>query len=162
MKKAILVLVLVALPAMVFADFYLGPTAMYKNNPLLLQTVVPEIGDIAFGGEARLNLSIFEGQLMALYNFNQSLNTYLDLGIVINIAVVSLGVGVGPNLFVNFMANTPEVAMFGFNAKAHVDLNLGIVKISAYYLILLESLSVSNIMDSLNFGTVGLSVLFKL
>ncbi len=99
---------------------------------------------------------------MALYNFNQSFNTYLDLGIVVNIAVVSLGVGVGPNLFINFMTNMPEVASFGFNAKAHADLNLGMLKISVYYLIIIESLSVSNIMDSLNFGTVGLSLLFKL
>ncbi len=60
MKKAILVLVLAALPAALFAQFYLGPTAMYKGNPQMLAAAVPELGDIAFGGEARLDISIFE------------------------------------------------------------------------------------------------------
>jgi hypothetical protein len=161
MKKLAVILLLVALPMALFADFYLGPTAMYKGNPQML-TTVPNAGDLAFGAEARLNLSLFEGQAMALYNLNQSINTYLDVGLVLNLAIVSVGVGVGPNFFVNFMPGAPEAASFGFNAKAHVDLNLGGIKISGYYMVILESISVANIQDSLNFGTAGISLLFKL
>jgi hypothetical protein len=54
MKILLIVLLLIALPMALFAQqFYLGPTAMYKDNPQMLSTAVPESGDIAFGAEDR-------------------------------------------------------------------------------------------------------------
>jgi len=163
LKKLLFVLTLAVIPMAVFADFRIGATAMYKGTPQALVSVVPnDVGAFAFGAEARLGISILEGQAMALYNFNRSFDTYLDVGIALDIAILTIGVGVGPNIAVNLIPSAPEAASFGFNGKAHVDLNLGKFTISGYYMIILDRLDMTNIQDNLTLGNVGLSVLLKL
>jgi hypothetical protein len=164
MKKIIIVLLLLVLPMTMFAQFYLGASALYKGDPLGIPNLTPDpsiVDNLAFGIDARLNVAIFEAQLLALYNLDQSFNTYLDVGIVLNIAIISIGAGVGPNLVINFMSGALETVSFGFNGKVHADINLGNFKISAYYMFLIDSISIPSITSEMYAGNVGLSLMFK-
>jgi hypothetical protein len=149
-----------------FAQFYIGVSAMYKSDPVTLPSVTPDpsiVDNLAFGADLKLQLSIFEVQALALYNLDQSFNTYLDVGVALDIAgILTLGAGVGPNFIIDFESGSPEPFGFGFNGKIHADLNLGGIKISAYYLFLIDSISVADIQTKMYAGNVGLSVLFKL
>lgn len=163
MKKLIIVLVLITLPMAAFAQFYLGATAFFKGDPLGLQNPTPSIVDnLAFGADAKLKLAILEGQATALYVLNNSFNVFLDVGIILDIAIVSVGAGVGPNFLLDFSSGAPESFAFGFNGKVHVDLNLDPIKISAYYLFLLDSITIADIKEKMYAGNVGLSILFML
>lgn len=164
MKKLIIALVLIALPISLFAQFFIGPTAFYKGSPVEMPTIDQTFVDqLSFGVDTKIQLSILEIQGMALYNLNQSFNCYLDAGIVLDIAVVSLGAGIGPNFLINFAAGAPEAFGFGFNGKIHADINIDIIKISVYYMFLIDSISsVDGITANMYAGNIGLSVLFKL
>ncbi len=169
MKKIIIILVLLLLPMSMFAQFYIGASAMLKGDPLNPPTIVwydtnSLLDNFAFGVDARVNLSIFEIQALALYNLNQSFNAYLDVGIVLNIAIVSIGAGVGPNFVVVFNTAAPAVDTFGFgfNGKVHADINLGSFKISVYYMFLMDNLSVADLTSNMYAGNAGLSLMFKL
>jgi hypothetical protein len=167
MKKIIIALLLLVLPMTMFAQMYLGVSGLYKSDPLTIPSVQwtdPNtiVDNLAFGLDARVNLAIFEVQALALYNLNQSFNAYLDAGIVLNIAIISIGAGIGPNFVVNFNSGAPEGFQFGFNGKIHADINLGNFKISAYYLFLMDNISVTDITGNMYAGNVGLSLMFKL
>jgi hypothetical protein len=167
MKKLIVLVLLLVLPLSLFAQgFYLGVDAMFKGDYMELPSGFSNPGSIvhnlAFGAEARFTFAIFEAQAMALYNLNQSFNTYLDVGLCLDIAIISLGIGVGPNFVINFWSGAPAAAGFGFNGKAHVDLNLGSFKISVFYLLLVDSLNFPTFSQNLRLGNAGLALLFKL
>jgi hypothetical protein len=163
MKKIMIVLVLLALPMSMFAQFYIGPSAMYKGDPMTPPAVTPDLVDhFSFGADLKLQLSIFEVQALALYNLGNSFNTYLDVGIAFDLAIVTIGAGVGPNFVISFNSGVEDPVAFGFNGKVHVDLNLGGIKISAYYMFLLDNLSVADVESQMYAGNVGLSLLFKL
>jgi hypothetical protein len=164
MKRIIIVLLFIALPMSMFAQFYLGPTAMYKGDPMDLPGTTPDyslIDHLAFGADVKLQISLFEVQALAMYNFNNTFNVYLDAGIALDLAIVTIGAGIGPNFYVS-LDDVPDPVGFGFNGKVHVDLNLGGVKISAYYMFLIDNITVSNIESQMYAGNVGLSLLFKL
>jgi hypothetical protein len=167
MKKIIIVLLLLVLPMTMFAQFYLGVSGLYKSDPLTIPSIQwtnPStiVDNLAFGVDARFDVAIFEAQVLALYNLNQSFNAYLDVGLVLNIAIISIGAGVGPNFVVNFNSGAPEYFQFGFNGKVHADINLGNFKISAYYLFLIDNITVADITGNMYAGNVGLSLMFKL
>jgi len=163
MKKLLIVLVLITLPMAVFAQFYLGATAFYKADPVGLQNPTPSIVDnLAFGADVKLKLAILEGQATALYVLNNSFNVFLDVGVIFDIAILSIGAGVGPNFLIDFSSGAPQAFGFGFNGKAHVDLNFDPIKISVYYIFLLDSITVADIKEKMHAGNVGLSILFML
>lgn len=166
MKRIIIVLLLLLLPMSMFAQLYLGVSAMYKSDPLTLPSVTPDpsiVDNLAFGADLKIQLAIFEIQALALYNLDQSFNTYLDVGLAFDIAsVLTIGAGVGPNFVISFVSGAPEPFGFGFNGKIHADLNLGGIKISAYYLFLVDNITVADLTSQMYAGNVGLSVLFKL
>ncbi|MBN2351987.1 MAG: hypothetical protein JXD23_05405 [Spirochaetales bacterium] len=165
MKKIIIILMLLLLPMSMFGQFFLGASALYKGDPLGIPSITPDpsiVDNLAFGADIRVNLAIFEAQALALYNLDQSFNCYFDLGIVLNIAIVSIGAGVGPNFVVSLASGTPEPFAFGFNGKIHADINLGSFKISAYYMFLIDNISIPDITSQMYAGNVGLSLMFKL
>ncbi|MEJ2663807.1 MAG: hypothetical protein P8107_07160 [Spirochaetia bacterium] len=166
MKKLILLLLLVTLPLGLFAQFYLGGSALYKEDPKYLQDVQSAdqsfFNDLALGAEARLKLGMFEISGLALYEFDNAFDVYLDAGVSFDIAILTIGAGIGPNFIIQADPDAPESTSIGFNGKIHADLNLGDIKISAYWLILVESLSYKDFSDNLTAGNVGVSVLFKL
>lgn len=163
MKKLIIALVLIALPISLFAQFYIGPTAFFKCDPSSVSVADIQLDNFAFGLDTKIQLSIFEIQGTALYNFGQQFNVFLDAGIVLDIAIVSIGAGVGPNFLINLDPSALEAFGLGFNGKVHVDLNIDIIKISLYYVFLIDNLlDPATIADNMYFGNVGLSLLFKL
>jgi hypothetical protein len=163
MKKLMLMLMLVLLPLGLFAQFYIGGSALYKEDPEYLQDPDDTLfDDMAFGGEIRLQFSLLELSALALYEFDGAFDVYVDAGVAFDIAILTIGVGVGPNFIFQADPDAPEPTSIGFNGKIHVDINLGDIKISGYWLFLVESLSYEEFEDNLTLGNIGVSVLFKL
>jgi len=139
---------------------------LYKEDPKYLQDIQPSdqpfLLHLALGGEARLKLSLLEGSALVLYELDNAFDVYLDVGVSLDLALLTIGAGIGPNFIIQADPDAPEPTSFGFNGRVHADLNLGDIKISAYWLILVESLSYKNFEDNLTAGSVGVSVLFKL
>jgi hypothetical protein len=166
MKKLILLGLLVTLPLGLFAQFYLGGSALYKEDPKYLQDAQPGdqtfFNDLALGAEARLKLGLIEGSALALYELDNAFDVYLNVGVSFDLALLTIGAGIGPNFIIQADPDAPEPTSFGFNGRVHADLNLGDIKISAYWLILVESLSYQDFSDNLTAGNIGVSVLFKL
>jgi hypothetical protein len=163
MKKLMLIVMLLALPLGLFAQFYIGGSALYKEDPEYLQD--PDdtfIDDLAFGAEVRMQFSIIEGSALALYEMDGAFDVFLDVGVAFDIALFTIGAGIGPNFIIQADPDAPEPTSFGFNGKIHADLNLGDIKVSAYWLFLVESLSYEDFEENLTFGNIGVSVLFKL
>lgn len=163
MKKLMLIVMLLALPLGLFAEFYLGGSALYKEDPEYLQDPDDTIfDDMAFGAEARLKIAMFEGSALALYEFDGAFDVYLTVGLAFDVAILTIGAGIGPNYIIQTDPDAPDPTAFGFNGKIHVDVNLGDIKISGYWLFLIENLAAEDIEESATFGNIGVSVLFKL
>ncbi len=164
MKKIILIVILLALPLGLFAEFYIGGSALYKEDPEYLQDIQDDsfVNDLAFGAEARLKIFMFEGSALALYEFDNAFDVFVSLGVSFDLALFTIGAGIGPNFVFQIDSDAPEPMSIGFNGKIHVDLNLGDIKVSAYWLMLVESLSYEEFENNLTFGNIGVSVLFKL
>jgi len=155
MKKAILILMILIIPAALFADVRVGPTAYY-NFPLLQdeQYHPPELegvdlSDFTFGADFRVKLFIFNLQATALFTPGASAGTftlpasadlYLDGGLAFDLAILRLGVGVGPN-FTFFFGDADTISnptSMGMNLKATADLLLGPVSLGLSYLTQLD------------------------
>lgn len=163
MKKIILIVMLLALPLGLFAEFYIGGSALYKEDPEYLQDPDDTMfDDLAFGAEARLKIFMFEGSALALYEFDNAFDVFVSLGVSFDLALFTIGAGIGPNFVFQIDSDAPEPTSFGLNGKIHVDLNLGNIKISGYWLILVENLAYEEFVNNLTFGNIGVSVLFKL
>jgi hypothetical protein len=144
MKKLIVVLVIALLPTLAFAlDFQIGGTAMYKGNWTDLKTTTPTLDDFTFGGEARLSFGLLQGAAAVLYypdDVASSLKVLTDIGVTLNLAIVRLGAGIGPNFFIP-LEGTVSTVPVGFNLKAAVDLQLGKLSLGVVGYYYLDSLS---------------------
>ena len=162
MKKIILIVMLLALPMGLFAQFYLGGSVLYKEDPEYLQDLQEEsfFNELAFGAEARLQIAMIQGSALALYEFDGALDVFLTVGLAIDVAILTVGAGVGPNFIIQLDSDVSDATTFGFNGKIHADLNLGDIKVSAYWLMIVEDLA--DLENSITFGNLGVSVLFKL
>jgi len=67
MKKLLVLLLVVVLPAFAFADFQIGAVGMYKGTMAQLKAKDVGLEDFTFGAEARLKLSLFQAGVSALY-----------------------------------------------------------------------------------------------
>jgi hypothetical protein len=139
MKRVILILaVLVILPVAVFADWGIGGAAFYKSPVLLGQPVDTSnvnVDQFSFGGDLRLKLGWFQADGLVLYSGGEvdSLNAYLDAGVALDVAILRLSLGVGPNFVYNFDgSSSPWQA--GLNAKVGADLKLGPVSFGLSYI----------------------------
>lgn len=164
---------LLVFPVLVFADFQFGPVMQYKV-PISAESQVPgkdtvSINDFSFGADARLNMSFLQLTTYALYNPGDSSHNmpgsaklYLDGGICVDIAIVRLGVGLGPNFIVNFHPSSITSQVNG-NIRFAADLMLGDVALSAVYLVE-ANLTKAGIHEAFRdiHGQLGLSLLFKL
>jgi len=162
MKKLILILlVTMILPVAVFADVGIGGAAFFKSPVLIGQPVVTgslNVDQLSFGGDLRLKLGWFQAEALLLYSAgaSSSLNMYLDAGIALDVAIVRLSVGAGPNLATNF-GGSPAVQA-GLNAKVGADLMLGPISVGAAYIM---SLDLDNgISLKTSSGLLGVNVLF--
>ena len=177
MRKALLFIVLIALPCMAFAEFQIGPTALYNaifspnaayTTGMYAMSTGLTLSDFTFGADARLKLGLFQACAMGLvspgvYGWPTEIELYLDLGIAIDIWFIRLGLGAGPNLIVATGSNISSTYVGG-NVKLSGDIMFGDVALSLNYLMYLQDFSQNSIrylMYNLE-GNFGVSLLFKL
>jgi hypothetical protein len=162
MRKWILVLaVLAVLPVAAFAELGLGGAAFYKSPVLLGQPIDVanvNVNQFSFGGDARFKLGWLQVEGLVLYSAGdaQSLNIYLDGGLALDIAILRLSLGVGPNFIVNFGQSSPVQA--GLNAKIGADIKLGSISVGASYLMALNLANGVNVQTGS--GLLGVDVMF--
>ena len=167
MKKLLVVLMILALPALAFADFQLGGTAMYKGMLQDIQSgTTPGIDDFTFGAEARLKLGIFQGAAAVLYygdEFYPSLVALTDVGLSLDVLFLRIGVGIGPNFYIPLEDGGPTGLPVGLNLKGSVDFQLGSISLGLvgyYYLASFEDLNADLFQNAQPW--IGLTALFKL
>jgi hypothetical protein len=168
MKKLVIVLIIALLPALAFAvDFQIGATAMYKG---LLSDIVdgPDgitFGDFTYGGELRLGFGLLQGSAAILYYPDpvaSSLVALTDIGLTVNLVIVRIGAGIGPNFYVPLGGSISGVPV-GLNLKGMVDLQLGKLSLGVvgyYYLASLSDLNKDLFTTAQPW--VGLTLLYKL
>jgi len=162
MKKLILILAaVIILPVAAFADVGVGGAAFFKSPVLIGQPIdsgTVNVNQLSFGGDLRLKLGWFQAEGLLLYSAGNvnSLNMYLDAGVALDLAILRLSVGVGPNLATNFGASPAVQA--GLNAKAGADLMLGPISVGLSYIMALNLDNGINVKTSS--GLLGLDVLF--
>jgi len=164
MKKLVLVLAILAIvSAASFADFGIGGAAFYKSPVLLGQPVDLSnlnVNQFSFGADARFKLGWFQAEGLLLYATGDvdSLNAYLDAGVALDVAILRLSLGAGPNFTYNF--GEPAAVQVGFNAKVGADLMLGPISIGASYIMAM------NLQNGIHIGTssglLGIQILFWL
>jgi hypothetical protein len=171
MRKLFFVLcVLAILPVAVFADspppslisWGIGPAAFYKSPVLLGQptdTNNLNVDQFIFGGDLRFKVSLFQAEALVLYaggNGVNSFDTYLDAGLALDIAILRIDLGIGPNFVYNSGNNSG--AQVGLNAKVGADVLLGPISVGLSYIM---ELNISNgVQVGTGSGLLGLNVMF--
>jgi hypothetical protein len=184
MRKIFIMAMTIFIGGFAFADFQIGPTALY-NLPVMSGPSMMNQGhflsfdDFAFGLDTRLNIWIFQGSAYALFTRGKSANQTdpavphdvrlnMDLGLCFDLLVFRLGAGIGPSFLFSIPYDSgspaiPNPVDYGFNIKLAADLMLGNVALSAVYLTdtALTANGAAQAIQKWN-GRVGLSILFKL
>lgn len=179
MRKALLLVVLITLPLMAFAEIQVGVTALY--NVLFAPNEANSVGmyasqngvsldDFTFGGDARIKLGIFQGSALGLVSpgFNTmptEIELYFDAGLAIDILFLRLGIGLGPNFIIAIGGEgVSKPFFFGGNVKLTGDIMLGGIAVGLNYLMYLPDFSSHSFTYLANNieGNIGFSVLFKL
>lgn len=162
MKKPVLILaVLLILPVAVFADWGIGGAAFYKSPVLLGQPIDTNnlnVNQFSFGGDLRFKLSWFQAEALLLYSAGDvnSLNAYLDAGMALDVAILRLSLGAGPNFTYNVGESSPIQA--GLNAKVGADVKLGPISFGLSYIM---ALNIDNgLYINTGSGLLGVQVLF--
>lgn len=162
MRKLLLILaVMVILPIAVFADLGVGGAAFYKSPVLIGQDKDTEnmnVDQFTFGGDLRLKLGWFQGEILVLYAGGDvnSLNTYLDAGVALDVSILRLSVGAGPNFIYNIGERSP--AQVGLNAKLGADVVVGPVSFGLSYIM---AMNIDNgLYVNTGSGLLGAQVLF--
>jgi hypothetical protein len=172
MKKLVVLLLVVVLPAFAFADFQIGGVGMYKGTMAQLKAKDVGVEDFTFGAEARLKLSLFQAGVSALYypeNIDlmkpPSIVALTDVGISLDVLFLRFGLGLGPNLVIALKDTGAEKPFpVGLNMKLSTDVkigNLSVGLVGFYYL--------DSIKDLKNVGQVfkempwlGITAMFKI
>ncbi|MBN2441306.1 MAG: hypothetical protein JXJ04_08165 [Spirochaetales bacterium] len=178
MRKALFLLILIALPFMAFAELQIGPTALYnvifapdeaRSVGMYARDEGISLADLTFGLDTRLKIGIFQGSAIALFSppageLPTEAEIYLDAGIALDILFLRLGIGVGPNLIIAFDENIDKPVFLGGNVKISADIMLGGIAVSVNYLMYLPEFSkeaLDYLTNNLE-GNIGVSILFKL
>jgi hypothetical protein len=164
MRKLILVLlVMVIVPFAVFADIGVGPAVYFKSPVLIgqpIDTSSVNVNQFSFGADSRLKLGWFQAQALLLYSAGttSSINMYLDAGLALDVAILRLSLGVGPN--VTAVLGSNSVMQAGLNARVGADLKLGPISVGASYIM---ALNISNGIDvQTSSGLLGAQVILWL
>jgi hypothetical protein len=164
-KRVLIVLVLWLIPLLAFAELGLGG-AVYFNSPMLIGQE-PELsglrsGGVSFGGDLRLKLRLLQLEALGLVtveNEATALDLYTDVGLALDLPLLRLSLGAGPN-FTYLFGGAADPTMFGFNLKANADLRLGRLTLGLSYL---TGLIIDDgVAWDLSTGLLGASVLFWL
>lgn len=179
MRKALLLIVLIALPLMAFAELQIGATALY--NVIFAPDEARSVGlyatdngvsldDFTFGADARIKLGILQLSALGLFSpGTQAMPTeiefYFDAGLAIDLLFLRLGIGAGPNFIMAFgNLGVSKPFYFGGNVKLTGEIMIGKVSIGLNYLMYLADFSRESFTYLANNieGNIGLTVLFKL
>jgi hypothetical protein len=142
MKKLFLCLsVMVLLPIMAFADLGIGVATFLKSPVLIGQPIDTEhmnVDQFSFGANLLYKLGWFQVEGLLLYSTGdiQSLNFYLDAGVALDVSILRLSIGAGPN----FVSNLQEshLSQAGLNAKIGADVVVGKVSMGLSYIMALN------------------------
>ena len=161
-RVCVILAVMMILPTFAFAQLALGPAAFLKSPVLLGQAVdVSElnVNQFSFGGDVRYRVGWFQAEGLLLYSLGEvnSLDIFLDAGVALDISIVSLSIGAGPN-FTNNLGQSPPVQA-GLNAKAGADLRLGPVSVGVSY-IMAMTIDDFTVNVKASSGLLGVQVLF--
>lgn len=162
MRKLVLIfMVLVIVPVAVFADWGIGGAAFYKSPVLMGQPIDAQnlnVNQFSFGGDLRFKLSIFQAEALVLFSAGDvnSLNAYLDAGLVFDVAILRLSLGAGPCFSYSFGNSSPTQA--GLNAKAGADILLGPIAVGLSYIMALNVNNGVNV--TTRSGLLGVNVIF--
>jgi hypothetical protein len=166
MKKILSILALLAvLPVFMFAEktgeLGIGGAMFFKSPVLLGQPVDRDslnVNQFVFGGDVRYKLGWFqaEGLLFCATGDISGLNMYLDAGACLDVSILRLSIGAGPNITWNF--NSTPLIQTGLNAKIGADIKLDQISFGLSYIMALTSNEGINIRYSS--GLLGMQVLF--
>ncbi|GAB6089387.1 hypothetical protein [Spirochaeta dissipatitropha] len=165
MKKVFVILFLsVLLPAAAFAQMSIGPAVFLKSPVLVGQEInIDElnVNQFSFGGNARIRVDWFQADALLLYSVGEvdSLDIYLDLGAALDISIVTLSLGAGPNFTANIGDN--RAAQAGLNSKLGVDVRLGELMIGSSYIMALD-INENRVRIEKSSGLLGMHVLFQM
>ena len=175
-RRTICILLLLTIPLLAFADFQLGPS-VYYNHPLLGEDSSDSdfsISNFTFGADARLKLLLFQGTALALYTPGEStdegdiahtIDLHLTGGVAFDIALLRLGLGLGPSILFELGDGADDPASIGTNVRASAELRLRRVGLAFNYLMKFpfKLSDASNIInEDKTRGLFGASVLFSL
>lgn len=162
MRKLILILaVLIAIPAATFAEWGFGAATLYKSPVLIGQSVDTSdlnVNQFSFGGDVRLKLDWFQAEALLVYSAGDtnSLSAFLDAGVGLDLSILRLSIGAGPNFNNNFGSSKPIQA--GLNAKIGADVMLGKVSVGLTYLM---AMNLDNgVQVTTKTGLLGAQILF--
>jgi len=162
-KTLILVLVLVFIPLLSFAELGVGASAFFNSPVLIGQDVdTHELwdGGFTFGGSLRWKfLKLLQLDTLALITLDETpaAGLYADAGLGFDLAILRLSAGVGPTLL--FLGgDAPDWGLVGFNAKANADIKLGPLSVGLSYIMALN-LDDGIALDK-STGMLGANVLF--
>ena len=164
MKKPVIVLAILAIVATAtFADIGIGGAAFFKSPVLIGQPVDLSnlnVDQFSFGGDLRFTLGWFQAEGLVLYSSGavNSLNAYLDAGVALDVAILRLSLGAGPNFAYSFGDSSPMQA--GLNARIGADVMLGPISIGASYIMAMNLQNGIHI--STGSGLLGIQILFWL
>ncbi len=150
-------------PTFAFAQFAVGPAAFFKSPGLLGQSIDEDeanVNQFSFGGDARYRIGWFQAQALGLYSAGDinSLDLFLDAGVALDVAILTLSAGAGPNFTKNFDGSPATQA--GLNARTGADVRLGPVSVGMSYIM---SLNLDHGIDiKTSSGLLGAQVLFWL
>ncbi len=135
---------------------------MYYKSPVLLGQPTDRhnmnVDQFAFGGDVRVKMDWFqaEGLLFCATGDITSLNMYLDAGVGLDVSLVRLPLGVGPNITWN-IGDTPLIQT-GINAKVGADVKLDKISVGLSYIMSLTNDNGINV--RYGSGLIGVQVLF--
>lgn len=162
MKKVLVILIfLMVLPVMAFAQLGFGPAAFFKSPVLLGQSVDSDevnVNQFSFGGDVRYRLGWFQAEGLMLYSAGDinSLDVFLDAGVALDVAILTLSAGAGPNFTKNFDGSPAQQA--GLNSKVGADVRLGPISVGMSYIM---SLNINDGIDiNTSSGLLGAQVLY--
>ncbi len=177
-KRIVLVLFIVSIPSVAFAQIQLGPTAYYNHQLRIADVdeddVVWDTSNFSFGADARLKLGLLQGQAVGLYtppspedgvDAVHLIDLHTNVGLAFDILMFRFGAGLGPSFAFEFGDGATETAGIGTNARVGAEVGLGGIAFALNYLMRFpfDFQEAGRIFSAdKSRGHVGASVLFSL
>ncbi|MBN2534459.1 MAG: hypothetical protein JXB88_16360, partial [Spirochaetales bacterium] len=179
MRKALLLLVFIALPLAAFAEFQIGATALYnvvfapdeaRSVGLYAKENGVSLDDFTLGVDARIKLGMLQVSALGLISLGyddlpMEVEFFLDVGIAIDLLFLRVGIGLGPNFIIAFGdEEISKPVFFGGNIKLIGEIMLGGISVGINYLMYLPDFSKESFDYLANNieGNIGFTILFKL